>query len=163
VSVDLSFVSARLATGAAIDGQEDAQEIGALGITHIVDVTDSGDDTPLFAQLPNVHVLWNPTADDGAHKEPEWFKASLDFALPVFATPGTVVYAHCSAGINRGPSTCYAILRALGLAPEPAEQMIRSARPQVGLAYKLDADAAVVALGYPSAIPTAALPPQPDP
>ena len=146
--MDFNFVTSRLATGAALGSADDAQALATAGITHIVDVTDQGDDTPLFVALPNVHVLWNPTADDGTHKDPLWFKTSLDFALPAFVTPGAKIYAHCSAGVNRGPSTAYAILRALGISPEVAEKVIRDARPQVGLAYKADADEAISTLGY---------------
>jgi protein-tyrosine phosphatase len=145
---DFNFVTARLATGAAISSLADAQQIAAAGVTHILDVTDGGDDTPLFAALPNVHVLWNPTADDGQPKPSSWFATSLAFALPALAGPGAKVYAHCSAGVNRGPSTAYAVMRALGWAADEAEKEIRAARPQVGLAYKSDADTAVITLGY---------------
>lgn len=146
--MDYDWIHPRLATGAALSGLSDAQALAAAGVTHVVDVTDAGDDTPLFAQLPGVHTLWNPTADDGQHKPPSWFETSLAFALPAFAITHARVYTHCSAGVNRGPSTAYAIMRALGFSPADAEALIRAARPQVGLAYKADADAAIQALGY---------------
>lgn len=145
---DFNFVNERLATGAAIQSPDDVAALVAAGVTHVVDCTDAGDDTPLFVAVPTVHVLWNPTADDGQHKDVSWFKTSLDFALPPLSLPGAIVYAHCSAGVNRGPSTCYAIMRALGFKAADAEAVIRAARPQVELLYKGDADAAVVALGY---------------
>lgn len=147
--MDYSWINSRLATGAALSGPADAQVLAAAGVTHVVDVTDAGDDTPLFAALPGVHVLWNPTADDGVHpKPPSWFETSLAFALPALAQPHVKVYAHCSAGVNRGPSTAYAIMRALGFTPGDANTTIRAARPQVGLAYAADADAALQTLGY---------------
>lgn len=147
--MDYNWINPRLATGAALNnGAADAQLLVAAGVTHIVDVTDAGDDTPYFAALPGVHVLWNPTSDNGEHKPPEWFGTSLMFALPALGQPHAKVYAHCSGGVNRGPSTAYAILRALGFTPADAEATIRAARPQVGLAYKTDADAAMPILGY---------------
>lgn len=146
MSADFNFVNERLATGAGINSLEDAQAIAAAGITHIIDCRDDLDDTQFFTQLADVTVLWNGTADDGQAKPSSWFQTSVDFALQNLVKPHTKIYAHCAAGINRGPSTCYAILRAMGLNPTQAEEMIRAARPQVGLAYKKDADAAVTVL-----------------
>lgn len=140
---DFNFVTDRIATGAGINSIEDAQAIADSGVTHIIDCRDDLDDTQFFTQLPNVTVLWNGVPDDGQPKSPDWFKKSVDFALMALAIPHAKVYAHCAAGVNRGPSTCYAILRSLGLSPELAEQIIRTARPQVGIAYKNDADSAV--------------------
>jgi protein-tyrosine phosphatase len=144
---DFSFVTRRLATGAAISGPDDVQALLAAGITHCIDCRGEFDDSSLLA-TSGMGYLWNGTADDGQPKPPAWFAASLAFALPALVIPRAKIYAHCAAGVNRGPSTAYAILRALGLDPAGAEAMIRAARPQVGLAYKNDADAAVTALGY---------------
>lgn len=144
---DYNFVNARLATGAALTSPEDAVQIVASGITHVVDCTDQEDDTQLFLQT-GVQVLWNPVPDDGQPKAPDWFGRSLEFALPALAQPKMKVYAHCSAGMNRGPSTCFAIMLALGFAPDDAEAVIRKARPQVMLAYKEDAINAIPVLGY---------------
>jgi protein-tyrosine phosphatase len=115
-----------------------------------VDCRDDFDDTQLVQQfiagMPGASgllVLWNGVPDDGVPKPPAWFDRTLQFALPALSQPHTRVYAHCAAGINRGPSSTYAILRALGLTAEAAEKMIRDVRPQVALAYKADADKAV--------------------
>lgn len=145
--MDLNWVNNRIAVGAAIS-QEDVPGIIGLGINVIIDVTDAGDDTPLFSNFPGAHILWNPTPDDGQPKSVEWFKTSLDFALPLFIISNNKLYFHCSAGINRGPSVCYCFLRSLGFSPEDAESMIRKVRPQVEIAYKNDADLAITALGY---------------
>ena len=77
-----------------------------------------------------------------------WFGAGIGFALPALAQPRTKVYAHCAAGVNRGPSMAAAILMALGVNGPTVWQMIVSARPQVSLAYFDDAVAAVASLGY---------------
>lgn len=145
---DYNFVTTRLATGAAISTAEDVTGLVAAGVTHIIDCRGEFDDAGLLSADPAITYLWNGTDDDGQPKLPDWFARSLTFALPALSVPHTKVYAHCAAGVNRGPSTAYAILRALGFTPANAEQAIRTARPQVGIAYKNDADAAVVALGY---------------
>ena len=144
---DCTYVTARLATGAAITGPADAAALAAAGLTAVIDCRDDLDDAPYLAGA-GLTYLWNPTADDGQPKPASWFAASLAFALPLLAQPGQRVYAHCAAGINRGPSTAYAIMLALGWDPAAAEALIRAARPQVGLAYAADARAAIPLLGY---------------
>ena len=106
---DFSFVTERLATGAAITGPADVTALHAAGITHIIDCRAEFSDAPLLA-TSGMAYLWNGTEDDGQPKPPAWFAASLVFALPALATAGAKVYAHCAAGVNRGPSTaCYAV------------------------------------------------------
>jgi protein-tyrosine phosphatase len=144
---DFNFVTDRLATGAAISGPADVQALITAGITHVIDCRAELDDGPFFSKT-GVAYLYNGVKDDGQPKAPEWFAKSLAFGLPALGQPKFKVYAHCAAGVNRGPSTCYAILRALGFNSQLAEQVIRSARPQVGLAYKHDADLAIPILGY---------------
>lgn len=151
---DFSWVTARLATGAAIADAADAASLAAAGITAIIDCRDDLDDQPLLAGL-GLAYLWNPTADDGTPKPPAWFAASLGFALPLLARPGQRVYCHCAAGINRGPSTAYSVMLALGWPADGAEAEIRAARPQVGLAYAPDARAAIPVLGYGAPAPGA--------
>lgn len=145
---DYNFVTARVATGAAVNTAEDVADLVAKGITHVIDCRSEFDDAPLFAQNKNISYLYNGTDDDGGVKPPEWFDKSIQFALDALTHHSTKVYAHCAAGINRGPSTAYAILRAVGFTTEGAEQAIRAARPQVGLRYKNDADNAIKTLGY---------------
>jgi hypothetical protein len=143
-----NWINGRLATGGGIQAAADAQTLLAAGVNTIIDCCEQNDQALLSPFAPGIQYLWNPTADDGAKKPPQWFKASLDFALPLLSKPGHRVYCHCSAGVNRGPSTTFAILIALGLTAQDAEAMIRKARPQVGLRYMQDAMAAVKLLGY---------------
>ena len=144
---DFNFVNGRVATGAAITIQADVDDLLASAVTHIIDCRAEFDDWQLLAQS-GVSYLWNGTQDDGNPKPTEWFEKSISFALAALAHPKNKIYAHCAAGSNRGPSTAYAILRALGYPAGLAETQIRLARPQVGLRYKNDADSAVVLLGY---------------
>ena len=142
---DFNFVTTRLATGAAISSAADVAELVAAGITHIVDCRDDFDDSSLLTSDPQISYLWNGTADDGQHKPPEWFYKSVDFALGGLVHSKSKVYAHCAAGINRGPSTAFAIMLALGWTDIQAEAQMRLARPQVGIAYKQDAIVAMAA------------------
>ncbi len=147
---DFTFITSRIATGAAISSADDVAQLVAAGVTHVIDCAAElmATDGALLSAEPGFVYLPNGVLDDGQSKPPAWFGHSIEFALDALATPGHRVYSHCAAGVNRGPSTAYAILRSLGISAASAEAMIRAVRPQVGLAYKADADAAVTALGY---------------
>lgn len=146
--MDFSFITKRLATGAAISSPADVDALVGSGVTHIIDCRDDFNDQPLLASRIGVQYLWNPTADDGARKPVEWFKRSIDFALPALALPYNKVYCHCKQGINRGPSTAYCVLRALGLGRFEARAALQIGRPIALARYAADADNAIAALGY---------------
>jgi hypothetical protein len=54
-------------------------------------------------------------------------------------TQGKKVFVHCHMGINRGPSTAFAILLDQGMAPEQAFDLIRAKRPIAAVYYAEDA------------------------
>lgn len=141
-----NFVTARLATGGALTGPNDVAALTAAGITHVIDCRDDFNDGPLLAQ--NFQYLFDPTADDGQLKPPEWFQSGIAFALQALSQPDNRVYAHCKAGVNRGPSMCYAILRAFGWSAADAMTTIKTARPVAQVAYSANADSAVQSLKY---------------
>jgi hypothetical protein len=141
-----NFVTARLATGGALTGPSDLDALAALGITHVIDCRTEFDDGTLLAQ--RFHYVYAPTADDGQPKAPAWFQPGIAFALQALSQPQNRVYAHCAAGVNRGPSMCYAIMRALGWPGVIALSTIKTARPVAQVRYSGDADAALAALGY---------------
>lgn len=146
--MDYNFVNHRLATGGAITDDNDVQGLIKAGITHIINCRAEFDDASLLAKYPQIQYLWNGVHDDGKPKPVDWFEKSITFALIALSQPGNKVYAHCFAGVNRGPSTAYAILRALGLNDVEAEGMIRVNRPIALIHYRKDADAAITALKY---------------
>jgi hypothetical protein len=148
--MDFDFVTPRLATGAEVASAADVDGLVAAGITHVIDCRDGFGSAHLLADEPRISYLWNGVPDDGdprTHGD-AWFAKSLSFALPALAQPRAKVCALCASGVNRGPSTVFAILLALGFTPADAEELICSARPVVGLAYKLEAIASVSNLGY---------------
>jgi dual specificity phosphatase 3 len=141
-----NFVTARLATGAALNGLPDVDALAAVGITHVIDCRAEFDDGALLAQ--RFHYIYAPTADDGQPKPPAWFELGIVFALQALSQPRNRVYAHCAAGVNRGPSMCYAIMRAFGWPAADALSTIKTARPVAQVRYSGDADAAIASLGY---------------
>lgn len=153
--MSFDFVTTRLATGGAIPPTEaDAQALVDAGITHVIVCNAGEDDATLFKRFfPEEVVLQNGVEDDGQPKPVSWFQVSIYFALTaldVLRVPRSKVYAHCHDGINRGPSTAYAIMLAQGWPAHVARAAIVAARPQtaVGIRYADDAEAAVKALGY---------------
>ena len=147
---DFDFVTSRLATGAASTAAADVQALVAAGITHIIDCRDDFNDRDLLSGDPTLSYRWNGVPDDGdpVTHGAEWFGNSLAFAMPALGSPHHKVYCHCKGGVNRGPSTAFAVMLASGFTPADAEVIVRTARPVVGLAYKAQAIAAVVTLGY---------------
>jgi hypothetical protein len=146
---DFNLVTSRLATGAAVTSDADVLALKDARITHIIDCRDDVDDAPLLNRDGLFHYVWNGVPDDGNRKEPWWFLRSIQFAVPALAQSGTVIYAHCHAGVNRGPSTAYAIMLALGWESESAFRQIQQARPKAKIGYAQDALTAMHLLGYP--------------
>ncbi len=147
---DCNKITERLYIGAQINGPQDFEWIKSEGITHIIDAQQERDDSAFAPKdMQGLTILWDPTADDGVHPKPvSWVKSTVEFALDALSHRGNIVLTHCAAGVNRGPSLGYGVLRAIGLSKEHAENIIRMNRPQVGLAYKDDVDSALKELGW---------------
>jgi protein-tyrosine phosphatase len=141
-----NFITPRLATGGALTGPADVDALQAAGITHVIDCRVEFDDGTLLAQ--RFRYLYDPTPDDGNPKPPSWFQPGIAFGLQALSQPGNRLYAHCTAGVNRGPSMCYAIMRAFGWSSADAMSTIKTARPVAQVRYSNDADAAIVTLAY---------------
>lgn len=158
---NLSVITDRLLVGGGPATAEDVQDLLNMGITHIIDCRSDLDDATLLDPAGKFNYLWNPTEDDGGVKPVAWFEKSINFGRPVLLDTGRLglgtalkLYCHCQAGVNRGPSTAYAIARAAwGLLAEDTKILIRAHRPVdiFGLRYAPDADRALAALGYTNA------------
>jgi dual specificity phosphatase 3 len=146
---DFNFITERLACGAQLQGPDDIKQIIAAGITHLIDAQQERNDGVLIPA--NCIYLWDPAADDGRHKDPQWFQYAITFALNAFLTPRTKVLTHCTAGVNRGPSLAYAIMRAQGWTSAEALGQLKARRPQVNVAYRSDAEDALKAMGWTKA------------
>jgi hypothetical protein len=148
--MDFDFVTPRLATGGEVTSPAEVDDLVAAGITHVIDCGDGFTSAQLLADERQISYMWNGVPDDGdsvTHGD-LWFARSLSFALPALAQPNTKVCAICAAGVNRGPSTVFAIMLAMGFTPTEAEELICTARPLAGLMYKAQAIASVTSLGY---------------
>lgn len=152
---DFDFVTSRLAVGGAVESLYDARKIEAAGITHVLNLRagdkhpeDLTDEAPWFASLGMTYAT-NPTHDDGQPKDAEWFEESLEFVCEALTScPEHKVLVHCKSGINRGPSTVYAVLLSWGLDKECAMELVTDARPEAEARYAKDAEKAIKELGY---------------
>jgi protein-tyrosine phosphatase len=149
MAYDMSQITERLYVGANIGGPEDVAEVVAAGITHVIDA-NTDDESPLFPAGRGPSLLPLPTPDDGNHKDAGWFGPAIGFAISALFSPGNIVLCHCAAGVNRGPSLAYAILRALGLKRSLALGELWLCRPvcRNGVAYRDDAEQALLMLRW---------------
>jgi protein-tyrosine phosphatase len=134
MSVSFNFVTERIAVGGAIGDINGLNELIAQGITHIIDMQAEFDDQTL--RDSRVTVLWLPQEDDGTPRPPGHYLQGARFAYAMLAIPEHKIYCHCAAGVNRGPTMCYALLRSFGIPKEEAIGMIQKARPQVGFFHQ---------------------------
>lgn len=143
IKANISWITDNLATGgdlsfndnkAAIQWKQLLDENLAL----VIDTRQEADDALLWANS-EVEYLHLPTNDAYGHTIPsEHFDAAVAAAIPVLEAGGRV-FIHCHMGVNRGPSTAFAVMLAQGIPGPKAFDMIRKARPQAGLYYAMDA------------------------
>lgn len=155
VATDLSWITPRMAVGSG-PGPHDARMLVEYGVTHVLDVRMAEENRELRVDHPRQRLLWhprldyrwNPTPDDNEPKPADWFGRSINYAFFAHAYPGSHLLVVCASGVERAPSTAYAILRAFGLPGAVCEELIHTGRPDAELTYRLDADLAVSSLGY---------------
>ena len=145
--IDFDRVTDRIYTGGGIWSARDVDRLVAIGVTHVVCAAEELEELSVHLAGDRLAVLPNGTDDDGLPKSPSWFGRIVRFALDALRDPDAKVYLHCAAGINRGPSAAYVVLRALGHSRGEAFGLIKAARSQAGIIYADSADAAIVALG----------------
>ncbi len=142
---NIAFATGRLAIGGDLADEGDValaqqHEIVDRGITHVLDVREEWDDTGLWDGVDGVTYHRDGIDDAGQQVPPEWFDGAVAWCVDAMhADPATRVLTHCHMGVNRGPSTGYAVLLALGWDPVDALATIRAARPIAGIAYAEDA------------------------
>lgn len=138
---DVHFVTSWLAVGGAISNEADVRDILVRGVTHVINCRFTDDSRLLGGRTS---YLWNPAADDGKPKAPNWFLRAVRFALCAHQDPGSKILVHCAGGAHRSPAIAYAILRARGSSPEEAESAIVTAQPTAAFPYRDSADAALL-------------------
>lgn len=135
-----SWVTPRIALGS---GVWDASDVGVVVDAGITDVLDCRGDSGVLYRGAPVSYFACPAPDDGAPKPVDWFLDGVAFAAGALRTPTARVLIHCTAGINRSPAMCYALLRLLGDTAADAAAKIARARPLATARYYADAECAL--------------------
>jgi len=132
-SMDITWVTERIALGGGIWHGRNMEELAQAGVTHVLNMQIEFDDRPL-AEPYGIQVLWNPTDDNFLPKPPELLRRGVDFALEALEDPGARLYVHCAAGVHRAPMMTLAVLCAMDWKIDPAMHLIESKRPVVDFA-----------------------------
>src|SRR6185369_5624540 len=136
----------RIAFGPETSTLGEKRSIKNMGITHVLD---------LRAEAPSDAVAWailgvayhrDPEIDDGRRQPVSSYVDGVSFAKSALSTPGAKVLIHCAAGQYRSPAMVYAVLRAGGILPVQAWDLITAARSNVDRQYVAGAEAAVPSL-----------------
>ena len=127
-SMDMTWVTGRIAVGGGIWHEENMAYVARAGVTHIIDMQIEFDDTRL-ADPHGIAVLWNPIDDDFQPKPVKVFRKGVDFALRALDTEGTKLFVHCAAGVHRAPMMTLAILCSLGWSLRDGMSLIEARRP----------------------------------
>jgi hypothetical protein len=158
--LSISQINEQLWCGGAITRDSDVRKVASDGITAIIDCREEFNDRALVRRFnlpptpPSLRQGDSPlrycddgVPDDGRPKPVCWFSTAWDFAQPILDVGG-VVLSHCSAGVNRGPSMAYFLLRAhWHMSPTDAFALVKAQRSVALARYHRDADTAITALG----------------
>jgi len=132
VGGDLDAYDVELAVQQAVD-------LTAAGVTHVLDVREEADDAAFWSLFPGVTYHWDGIDDAGQEVPDEWWERIVAWSLAALSQPGSKLLAHCHMGINRGPSAAYGVLLGLAWDPVQAIDAIRSARREAHVWYAEDA------------------------
>ena len=132
-SMDMTWVTGRIAVGGGIWTAENMAAVSRAGITHVIDMQIEFDDTRVAAPH-GIEVLWNPIDDDFQPKPPEVFERGVEFATQALSQDDTKLFIHCAAGVHRAPMMTLAVLCSMGWTPDAAQDLIEKERPVVDFA-----------------------------
>jgi len=140
---DITWLTDDLATGGDFDynavvANAQLRDLLAQDVGVIIDTRIEDDDSAIWARHP-VKYYHIPEDDyQGNHIDPADFDKAVLIARDA-AAAGKKLFVHCHMGINRGPSTAYAILLDRGWDPAKAFDLIRGKRPIAAVYYAEDA------------------------
>jgi hypothetical protein len=118
------FVNDRLAFGGAVKTWRQVEKLGALGITHIVNLRWSQNNAKV-RQFPHIWLRFH----DDKKTRPAWFyRRALKFCQRAMCKPDSKLFVMCHHGLCRSPSLAYFILRASGANPQGAALRVAGAR-----------------------------------
>jgi len=144
----LKWVNERLAVGDAIESLYDARKIAASGVTKVLNLRTNQDEAE-WVQKAGMLYLANPTNGDTVTKPVDFWSTSINYFLQSLAEyPSCKMLVHCKHGVDRSPSTAYAMLRAIGAPAAKAWGHVTDAQPKATGVLNKQVEAALKSLGY---------------
>lgn len=139
---NISWITDQVATGGdfSFDPDKAARqmiELLDMNIDLVIDCRIEENDADLW-EYTGVTYVHLPVNDDGAKLPYRHFARAVQHASPVLARGGKV-FVHCHMGVNRGPSTAFALLLDQKMVATKAFDLIREKRPQAAVYYAMDA------------------------
>ncbi len=136
----------RIAFGPETSTLGEKRSIKNMGITHVLDLrAEAPSDADAWASLGVVYQR-DPQIDDGRRQPVSSYVDGVSFARSALSIPGAKILIHCAAGQYRSPAMVYAVLRAGGILPVQAWDLITAARATADRQYVSGAEAAVPSL-----------------
>jgi len=140
---DITWLTDDLATGGDFDynamvANMQLRDLLNQQVGMVIDTRIEDDDSAIWSCQPVEYVHIPEDDYQGNHIAPADFDQAVLLARAA-AAEGKKVFVHCHMGINRGPSTAFAILLDRGWEPSAAFDLIRSKRPIAAVYYAEDA------------------------
>ena len=141
---DITWLTDDVATGGDFDyhpkvAAAQLDDLISQGVALVIDTRIEADDAEIWDRISGVKYVHLPQDDfQGYHIDATHFDAAVELARAAKAEGGKV-FVHCHMGINRGPSTAFAILLDQGMEPTEAFDLIRAKRPIAAVYYAEDA------------------------
>jgi len=122
------FVNERLAFGSAIQTCQHVERLGAVGITHVLNLRRREN-----RKMRKFRYLWLRFADNKKPRPPWFYRRALAFYRRAMSEADSKLFVMCHHGICRSPSLTYFLLRASGANPPEAESLVLRAKPRARL------------------------------
>jgi hypothetical protein len=121
------WITRAIAQGGYPD-EEDCKALRAGGVTHLFNVDLPYLDPAALLRMGFAATIWK-SVTDGQRLPDKVALDCLDTLNSILSTPGTKVYIHCHAGMNRSPTILWLYLIACGMGLEAAGELIAAASP----------------------------------
>ncbi len=118
------FVNNRLAFGSAIKTLRDVERLRALGVTHIINLRWSQNNS----KVRQFSHIWLRFHDDKKPRLGWFYRRARNFYFRSVTKPKAKVLVMCHHGISRSASMAYFLLRAGGTQSQEAEASVFQAR-----------------------------------
>jgi len=127
--LDISWLTEKLAIGAAPRDTESLIRLRTMMITDIIDLRAERKENDALASIKTLNVHWIPIYDDWLPKNSEFFKLLSRQTDSVCRNPEKKLAVCCGAGEHRAPLGGAVALWSMGYSLGEALELIKKSRP----------------------------------